>query len=244
MAGVSVADVSGRVHFTPVSVRGAQARVGLTQTHRRLTAVTEARLVQRVDWQLVSFGWPDGATHVHIHLTPTGATVADPLQGAIASADREEWLLRGGIQLRGLLPRNPATLHVTPVITGRPTQAGPTTPVPYRGLVTVSYRLQAAVGNGKLLKRLMRTRTLEVRSDTGGSRRLRFLLVHNPMHLPLSLSDGVQVHERSAQLVRDEWVSLGEFTMPAGGFTRVFIDHEGAGVEIAVLDPPLSTLRG
>jgi hypothetical protein len=243
MTGVSVSDVSGRVHFTPVSIRGTVARVGRTRTHRRLAPVTQARLVQRVSWQLVSFGWPDGATHVHVHLTRPGGQVADPLQHAVATVDREEWLLRGGIQLRGVL-RGPATLHVTPVITGQPTEAGPSTPVEYPGLVTVSYRLQAVGGNTQLLRRFLRTRTLEVRSDTGGSRRLRFTLVHNPERLPLSSLDGVQVHQRSAQLVRDEWVSLGEFTMPAGGFTRAFIDQPGESVDIAVLDPPLSTLRG
>ncbi|HST81254.1 MAG TPA: hypothetical protein VLL08_05910 [Kineosporiaceae bacterium] len=244
MTGVSVSDVSGRVHFTPVSIRGALARVGLTQTHRRLAPVTEARLVQRVAWQLVCFGWPDGATHVHVHLTRQGGQVTDPLHDPVASVDREEWLLRGGIELRGVLPRGPATLHVTPVITGQPTEAGPTTPVNYAGLITLSYRLQTAGGNAQLLRRILRTRTLEVRSDTGGSRRLRFRLVHHPERLPLSSQDGVQVHQRSAQLIKDEWVSLGEFTMPSGGFTRAFIDQPGESVDIAVLDPPLSTLRG
>jgi hypothetical protein len=244
MTGVSVSDVSGRVHFTPVSIRGALARVGLTRTHRRLAPVTEARLVQRVAWQLVCFGWPDGATHVHVHLTRQGGQVADPLHDPVASVDREEWLLRGGIELRGVLPRGPATVHVTPVITGQPTEAGPTTPVNYAGLITLSYRLQAAGGNAQLLRRLWRTRTLEVCSDTGGSRRLRFRLVHHPERLPLSAQDGVQVHQRSAQLIKDEWVSLGEFTMPSGGFTRAFIDQPGESVDIAVLDPPLSTLRG
>ncbi len=244
MAGVSVSDVSGRVHFTPVSIRGAVARVGRTRTHRRLAPVTAARLVQRVSWQLISFGWPEGATHVHVHLTPPGGHLGDPLQDAVATVDREEWLLRGGIRLRGVLPRRPATVHVTPVITGQPTEAGPSTPVPYAGLVTLRYRLQAVGGNTQLLRRFLRTRTLEVRSDTGGSRRLRFTLVHNSERLPLSSLDGVQVHQRNAQLIRDEWVSLGEFTMPAGGFTRAFIDQPGEAVDIAVLDPPLSTLRG
>lgn len=244
MNGVSVADVSGRVHFTPVSIRGDRARVGRTWTHRRLAAVTDARLVQRVDWQLVSFGWPDGATHVHVHLTAPGARLDDVLRTPDASVDRDEWLLRGGIQLRRVLPRGPAGVHVTPVITGAPTEAGPTTVLAYRGLVTLRYRLQVSGGGGSLVRKIIRTRTLEVHSDTGGKHRLRFILVHNAARLPLSRLDGIQVHQRVAQMIRDEWVSLGEFSMPSGGFTRAFVESDGEAVDIAVIDPPLSTLHG
>ena len=113
----------------------------------------------------------------------------------------------------------------------------------------VHYRLNS-VGGGLLagLTRGLGKRTLEMRAD--GKAALPVVVVLNPQRLPLHARDGQVLVREVVRFTPDEWQIVTEFSLGRGqrGYLRLFADvapdvAADVRVDIAVLDPPLSTLR-
>jgi hypothetical protein len=241
---VPLPDVDGIVYFTPVTFVGLSAYVGRTVAYTLPNGITSARLVERVNIQLVTFNWPVGADTVELHETRKGYPLAEPPGVPLESLDYDGYLARGGMRITtGRLPPQGCDLHLVPVIWhGAVKQRGSATTLRYEGLMLVEYRL-AGGGSRRMVPRSRGRRVLEVRVDTKVT--LPFVVVHNSDRLPLSPQDGSdgsrEVLRTKATLEAGVWTQLGEFRVPgSSGWLRVFVDLDRS--VIAVLDPPVRTL--
>jgi hypothetical protein len=247
MQGVPWPADQPRVHFTVVSVQDGRVRVGRTATLSRTSAVQDVRLVERVDWQLLTFDWPHGAAMVQVHLTASGEELGELPERPVAQLDAAAYKAQGGLRLQGLLPSRGCDLLLVPVsfYEGRKVHGTPARVI-YPGLLQLRYRLLGDAGafKGSVLKRLGRL-TLEVRSDQQVRQSPPLVLVHNPDRLPLDLHDGEPLLRVSGPLAKDDWVVLKDFQLERDrkGWLRLFVDWDRPGPGVAVLDPPVSTLR-
>ena len=66
----------------------------------------------------------------------------------------------------------------------------------------------------------------------------------SPDRLPLSLTHGRELADAATPLLRrDEWLRVLDFDLPESGWVRMFVDFPDPPADIAVLDPPVDTLR-
>jgi hypothetical protein len=230
-----------KIYFTPVTVmQDGAAWVGEAVTVLNPPAVHQAKLIQRVDWQLLTLDWPDGATSVQVFISPQG----EPLRGhdrePVLTLSRKEHQDLGGIRMRaGTLPAQGCDVHLVAVSYHNGRQySGRPLPLRYRGLLRLDYRI---VPCG--IRRSSRRR-LEVRSDAVVRSRLRLVIVSGPDRLPLSLAHGRELADAATPLLqRGEWLRVLDFDLPESGWVRMFVDLPDPPADIAVLDPPIDTLR-
>jgi hypothetical protein len=245
--GVRLAVTTERVYLTPVTVGIRTAVVGRPVTHLRLGRVGSARLVERVSWQLLSFGWPAGADVVRAYITPRGVPAPVEHGSEVAEMDPDTYRRDGGIRLRGgLLPSRGCDVHLVPVaFTGGRQQSGPATTITYRGLVQIRYDLLPVQTGlmGKLRGGSAR-RLLRMASDVDLPKPVTVVLVHNPSRLPLSPADGTAAFT-AEEMFQQQVPVTHEITRPPGGYVRAFVDTRRLPADaprFAVLDPVVTQL--
>lgn len=259
LEGLPWPDGLARVFYTPVTVVGNLARIGTSKILSNVGSVdpTELRIVQRVDWQRLTFAWPHGATEVIVFTGHEGvALAADPTQWPVPTSEitLARYKAEGGLRFESPLPARGCDVHVvgTTYYANKRVHGLPTT-VRYAGLLRIDYRLFGGANSVKT--KLMRgsgSRNLEIRSkdDVGHSPTLRLVLVYHPERLPLSAKDGeplvlfqgeVQISNRTGV-----WAPVAPIALDRkqkGGYLRLFADVPPAhAAQVAILDPPLHEL--
>lgn len=254
-----------RAYFTPVTLLDGQAFVGTSVSQAGPGSITDARIVERVSRQVLTFAWPEGAATVQVYASPIGASATDAIAASTPiEVSHEQYKRSGGLRFPGPLPAGGRDLHLVPIAF----QAGDRVPGPIR---TITYsglvRLQYSV---RVLRNFMQQVSgVSFSVWSPGSpvdRALSFVLVHNPDRMPLSIRDG-----RALPVVRDDldgtaptrraqFASIGgpdsapsyqstgeawksEVSKPVG-HVRLFVDLPPEELRgIALLDPAPASLR-
>jgi hypothetical protein len=245
--GVPWPDGWSSVYFTPVSVQADRARIGVTQSLAEAGRIEDARLIQRVDWQLLTFDWPGSAAQVQVFVTPVGVPLGEPQGAPVAQLSQETYQTQGGLRIESrVLNAEGCDVHVLPAnfLNGRITYGEGET-IHYPGLLRIAYRLRAASGVRFFGGRARRA--FEIRSERPVPSGLTFVLVHHPERLPLDLGDreGDPI-VASISIATDQWTEIPELSPAAHwkGFVRLFVDrHPNVLTAIAVMDPHLDDLQ-
>ncbi|PWN04243.1 hypothetical protein DJ010_00895 [Nocardioides silvaticus] len=240
-----------RLHFTAVTASrdGALCRVGPTVVHHRAGAVRHVQLVERVDEQFLSFAWPDGAGLVKVLRASAeddhGAQDFSAMP-VVAEIRPEEHRLRGGVHLDPL-PSEGAVLYVVGIsfhATGH--KQGPPYRVTYPGLTRLDCDVVPVHGQVRRgLRRVTEEVGRELRVTADLDVEVPLVLVRREDRLPLHLDDGERIETFQPRLQRGEPKSVLPWPRDSRpGFVRLFVDLRDEQERYAVLDPPLSQLRG
>lgn len=252
-----------RAYFTAVVFQDGQAFVGNTERGVRVPPVKRPKITERVNRQILTFEWPDGADVVQVYKSLTGLEAALAIQGPAVEVSATDYREKGGLSFSdGSLGSDGCDLHLVSVAFdgGRRVQANPVT-VTYPALLRLQYTVT--------IKRTMTRRQhaiVTITADRVLAAPPPFVLVHNANRLPLSVTDGTAL---AVELDSDQpgpptrrFVPTGLSTTPGlsgwrtnqeswardvakpSGFIRLFVDLPPEHLQhIALLDPPVSTLR-
>lgn len=251
-----------RVYFTPVTVLAGRAVVGPSASTAGVAAVSKPRLVERVAEVVITFGWPDGASGVHVHLAPAHADASAVVAGTpYRTIDVEQYRRLGGLRLK--LPAEGARVFLTAHVydQGR-TIAGPSAHVDYLGLDRLQYSV--AIQRRRLLGKpgavTVKVARIASTSRAAAAPSPWFVLTHNAKRLPLHPGDGDVLpvapkddpSARPSPRFRPESLEAGvgqeEFRAELGdrqeGYVRLFLSEDAAvRARAALLDPPLTQLK-
>jgi hypothetical protein len=260
MAGVPWPRGWSRAYFTPVTLVGGLARLGNTTSTVRTGEIRDVELTEYCNKQVLTFGWPEGAAAVTVHLAGKGHDPRNGLTGRSYEITLEDYERHGGMQFTGQLPAGGCSLHLAPVAfsAGRRVP-GEITSITYDGLLRMWYSVQ--IGRDPGGRPASAALSVQAEIDVAGSP--PFVLVHNPDRIPLSVNDGQPVDVAPIN-------SRGEFTAPPSKEIRYSsISSDGGGEvwigdvrfltgwirmfanlgdprrlrRLALLDPPVSVLR-
>ncbi|MDO5752291.1 hypothetical protein [Arthrobacter sp.] len=207
-----------RTYFTPVTVLDGRAHVGASRVSTRPTRIRNAKVVERVDSQILTFEWPAGADAVMVYRGPAGQGPENALAGQPLEISHSAYNQRGGMYFPSNLPAEGCDLHLVPVSFEAGNRvAGSVTTVNYPWIMRVGYRVapRKAKFTGKVTGF-----TVVVDSHTPNAALPGFMLVYNHERLPLTASDGQPLN-----MMRDM-----DGAEPA---TRVFTPHSRT-----IKDPP------
>ncbi|MGD7001493.1 hypothetical protein [Corynebacterium halotolerans] len=244
------------VFITPVSVVGAQARVGRAHSRVRVGEISNARLHERVNNQLVTFGWPQEAHEITAVFGDPGSghqlrPTAEGPGSNIASIYRQAYEEEGGMRIR-LRAAGDIALFPSRVYEGRQIWGTPVI-LHYDGLRRLHYQLDEHQG------RIM----LSIFSEWESNGHHHFTLRLQTGRLPLEPEDGAEVRTRKwsghapadpafgpgvnasvlggRQLpVVEQWeLDPAVLTAPANSYLRLFTreQHRPGQPEIALIDP-------
>lgn len=242
-----------RTFFTPVTSFGDKVKIGTSINKVRVEGMGSARLVDRIDRQVVSFQWPRSAIEVEARVGPPGASPEQVTGTPWATVTQEQYTVNGGLVFDRQLPHEGCSVALTP-ITFSEGHRVPGTPVSleYSPILRVRYRCEHKRSLTGSLKSLLVNLLAEVDTDYA----LRFVVVHNTDHLPLNRFDGetlsvtvdgdetspttreIQTQRIGPQLYHPGWRVNVEGLQ---GFVRVFVNGETA-FRVAVLDPIVDSL--
>jgi hypothetical protein len=202
--------------------------------------------MQRVDWQLLTFDWPSSATQVQVFVTPQGSPVGD-LGVPRAQLSRAVYEAQGGLRLSRVLPDEGCDLHIVPAsFFGGQIVRGAAVTITYRGISRLWYRITVESSMKGRFFGGGTKRLVEIYTDRQLPADSRLILVHNDRRLPLDANDGQQVFIAAATVAPGQWAALERFAAkPGDGYFRMFAAPDPlASGNVAVLDPPLVSLRG
>ncbi|KAB1660078.1 hypothetical protein F8O01_03890 [Pseudoclavibacter chungangensis] len=251
-----------RAYFTTVVLLGDMAFVGNTVRGVRVPRVGRPKLIERVNREILTFEWPEGADVVLAYKSMRGIDSAVAMQGQAIEVSRTDYRDRGGLEFpAGQLDVQGCDLHLVSVAFdgGARVLAEPTI-VTYPGLLRIWYQvLQGSLPDGRPAV------TVRVRAQQDVQHAPPFVLVHNRDRLPLTIGDGrpvAVVPEGPPTQPQRRFVPspLGMRPSPAGtwhadpgaflqevppvGFLRLFVDLPPEVLRrVALLDPPVATLR-
>ena len=252
-----------RAYFTTVVLLGDRAYVGNTVRGVRVPKVSRPKIVERVNRQVLTFEWPEGADTVLAYASMPGIESKVAMQGQPIEISRGDYRERGGLEFAaGRLDAKGCDLHLVSVAFdgGNRVLAAPEV-VSYPGLLRIWYRITVqALPNGRPLLRV------QLRSETDVEHAPPFVLVHHPERLPLTIGDGRPVavvpdgppgRAPQRRFVPSPLLSKGQGLstwvvepehffkeVPPAGFLRLFVDLPPEVLRrVALLDPPVSTLR-
>ncbi|PZU02168.1 MAG: hypothetical protein DI630_09310 [Gordonia sp. (in: high G+C Gram-positive bacteria)] len=264
MAGVPWPSTWDRTYFTPVTIFGNKAKVGAVKVQTRpVSAVTDARIIERFNAQIVSFGWPAAAASVLAWVAPRSL----PAEQAIAGRPDEEIHLRqhrrdGGLTFARELPAGCMVYLVPVAYSGGEQIRGEHVGISYPGLTRVYYSLRTVHEDAE-----GRVVAVNLATDVDVDTPPPFVLVHNAERFPLGPHDGQTVklisphtQQLAWQIVVDRLVRGQSDTgwrarLPLQpGFIRLFADTRAVATpvddantfpvrKIALADPPLDSLR-
>lgn len=253
MAGIAWPDTQPRIHLTAVSISGDQALIGTTETRSRTTEITEVRLVQRVQQQLLSFSWPPGTASVDVHVTPVGMPLESDSR-PIRSVSESDYRRDGGTLIE--LPWNGCDVHLVPISWyGRDKDYGPTTSISYAGLLTLQYGLRprqsATDGTPGASGYELAVHRVSDGPSGPASLDVTLSLVVKAGRLPLSVRDGdgaVWTERITVETLNPaRWVPLPgvvDLSAHSGKYVRLFARLDAATeMDIALLDPAVVDLR-
>lgn len=246
------------IFITPVNVVGNQAQVGQTHSRVRVGSINRPKLYERVNNQLLTFGWPEEAHEVTaVFGEPgTGHTVgptADNPGSSLVSIHREAYEEEGGMRVN-LPGAGDVALFASRVYEGRQIWGEPAV-LDYRGLDKFSYQIH--MDGGRLF--------LVIYSERPSNQFHQFSLRIHPSRLPLEPEDGDEVMTRkiitdgknphstdllagiSSSSLRSENEQAVEYweidqriaSLPSTSFLRLFIHQEESDDSYlkALIDP-------
>ncbi len=208
------------IYVTPVNFNDADAWVGESKVLQRVQSIEEDqyRLIERVDSQLITFDWPQGATAVE-YTTSEG----------VDQVREEDYDLQGGIRLRLKPHGETVTLQPYAVFAGKRT-VGDKLEITYEGLRPVTYDIIYDFMQG--------TADVFVWSlGNGDKREFTCQMVYRPDRLPLypedgqvltGIKDGVQQTTFTFYELAGEPMAHAKFTVDLrehinrGGYIRLF----------------------
>ncbi|WP_427004476.1 hypothetical protein [Pseudarthrobacter sp. H2] len=252
-----------RAYFTPVTLLEGMAHVGTTIFKSRNDKVRNPRVLERINSQILTFEWPDGADSVMVYSGPTGQDPELSLNSPAVEISQPDYRRRGGLHFTRSLPSTGCDLQLVPVSFEAGTRvAGPITTVNYPPILRLRYQVVAA----KSLRGKLTGVSVTVQTSEAGVSMPPFVLVHNPDRLPLTTRDGTALNmvpniDGAPAPVRrftpDAGSGLdgpvpwktdpGSWTTDvkaAGGFVRLFADLPVNVLRhVALLDPPITSLR-
>ena len=248
-----------RAYFTPVTILNGQAHVGTTISKSWRDPVRNPKILERVNSQILTFEWPDGAAAVLVYVGKTGLEPEFAMAGHPHEITEPDYQQRGGLQFGSNLPSEGCDLHMVPVSfeAGKRIAGAPTT-ITYQKILRLKYQVTA---KRSLLGGLSGL-TVGVEAINPTPSMPSFVLVYNPKRLPLTVSDGVPVSMMSdldggpaparrftpssdgMGLWKTEPEAWQETVSPDGGFVRLFADLPPEILRmVALLDPPMKALR-
>lgn len=196
-----------RAYLTPVTVLGGNARIGRTTIQTRpLPPVTDADIIERFDTEIVTFGWPAGATAV---LAYVGSTTLRPEEicdrsQPLAEMSREGYRRDGGLILPRQLEPKGCTVCLVPVAYSRAEQIrGEITALRYPGLHRLRYDLVPQRIPARYVMEIKMTSNLDVDSPIG------FVMRNRRDRFPLGPDDGelVYFHPPEGGALLPQWVT-------------------------------------
>jgi hypothetical protein len=244
-----------RAYFTPVTVLGDRVQVGATTSATRTGSIAHARLVERVNKQILTFAWPAGAAYVLVHIGPRGQSADQGITGEPIEISAEMYERFGGLHFPNPLPNMGCALHLIPVaFAGGYRVHGKPVTVDYPGLLRVYY--EATIARGVSGKPTSVTVRVAAEMDVEGSP--PFVLIHNQERLPLNSRDGqalgvVQVGREEAGAAKHFMLTRmsnhpdsQQFRADVHdqvGFVRLFAQLPGSRLTtFALMDPPVASL--
>lgn len=265
--GVSWPEDWTRAYFTPVVLHDGRAQVGRTVTGVRVGPAKNPTLTDRFHRQVLSFGWPKGATRVHVYQTAPGGDVHTANQaGLLETVDSlERYRESGGVSFpRGKIGTvaGACDIHVVGVAfeDGQAYESAPVA-VGYTPVVPLRYSLNRSYSLFKKFNGL----TVDLHApEMDISTTVHVTLISNRERLPLTPDDGDQIPlrydfddgaswqnalavgpiQRSSPLpttLRADLRAFQQITMGTG-YVRLFILHQPDQMSIALLDPPVRSL--
>lgn len=236
-----------RAYFTPVTVLDEQTiRVGRTQILVRSAQVRDVQLIERVDEQFLTFGWPDGIAAVRIYQTLRGAPLTEPATAEpLLELTQDEYVDYGGAHLPRTLPPDGCTVHLVGATysNGQPVLSDPVG-VDYDGLMRLRYRFVDVPTRSRRRNQQSAMLQTEVRSDRKASN-LALRVVHHPDRFPVHANDGQVVARGVLDLVAETSQPVGEpWDASRPGWYRLFAETPPADAHrVAVLDPAIEMLH-
>ncbi|MFP7365987.1 hypothetical protein SFC07_09475 [Corynebacterium callunae] len=197
------------IFITPVNVVGNQAQVGKTHSRVRVGAITNATLHERVNSQLLTFGWPEEAHEVTAVFGETGTgqligPTPETPGTSLVSIHQEAYQDEGGMRFPLPGPGDIA-LFASRVYEGHQIWGEPVV-LHYRGVRQFSYELQ--VSQGRLFLAIFAER-----EQLESSQLDQFTLRIHRSRLPLEPEDGDEVLTRtidgSTNTIEEEQFSPG-----------------------------------
>ncbi|MFB9164006.1 hypothetical protein [Arthrobacter psychrochitiniphilus] len=252
-----------RTYFTPVTVLEGRAHVGASTVSTRPTRIRNAKVVERVDSQILTFEWPDGADAVMVYSGAPGQGAEAALTGQPQEISHSGYNQRGGLYFSTLLPAVGCDLHLVPVSYEAGSRvSGTVTTINYPWLLRVSYNVAQRKNRftGKITGL-----TVAVQSRMPNAQLPGFVLVYHPERLPLTAADGLhlnmmrdmdgaapaarvfQPENRAPSDPADVWKTdqptWDAEVRPGTGYVRLFPAVALEGLKMmAVLDPGVNEL--
>lgn len=259
-----------RAFFTAVVELGDAVYVGNTVTGIRVGAPGRPKMIERVDHALLTFDFPEGAREVRVYVGPTGVDASAVLDAQpLAVVSRQEYDAVGSVRLdRTALPEQ-CDLHLVAYAShGDLTARSAAVSLTHVPLLVLDYRvsfvmgLTAAARRPKLTIRCDR----DLRLDPG----IGFVLGYHGDRLPLTVSDCQAIVAlvpdtdeevapqqrvlvpRLAMAGHDEpgwkadaasWSAALSAAGNGSGFVRLFVHEPRYQQYVALLDPPVTSLR-
>lgn len=233
-------------YFTPVTgaPRGPGRVPGKPVILLRPVAPGSPYLEDRVDWVLIAFEWPRGASTVRLYVTGPGGVVdpvnSQPLE-TIVEAEARSF---GGFQIpRDRLAVGPQTLHLVAHKQHAGTEAfSDVVTVEHTFPILVRYSLEWQTGRFRGARGTVRLHSDHPIAGLG------LALMWSDVGLPLTRADGAQlalwaqniVPGADAANVIDIKGCLGDRPLPTTGWLRLLSDP---GKNVALLDPPAGQLN-
>lgn len=251
-----------RAYFTPVTLLDGLARVGTTIFKSRNEKVRAPKILERVDSQILTFEWPEGADSVLVYRGRSGQDPSVALHGEPIEISKSGYIQRGGLRFPHPLPDEGCDLHLVPITFEAGARvSGGTTSVNYPWILKLSY--EATFKRNLLGKITGVSVTLKSRKPVPSP--LPFVLVYNPERLPLTGRDGMAlsmikdidggpapvrrfIHDdfsptNSGASWRTESDAWANEVSPSKGYVRLFVDLPVEAMkQVALLDPPLARL--
>lgn len=243
-------------YFIPVTVMGEEVLAGRAERVIGVPAPRSPELSHRGYLQVVSFGWPEGAGTVRVHLAPRGADPAEVVEGRpVREIDREHYIKEGGVRLE-LRPGTAADVILTAWVTGQKRSEPVVVSAEPRLFVHYSMAPQRTMKIGPV-----RFGRVVVWNEQDARQAPPFVVVFNTDRLPLHAEDGEQLEIvpddtpdaaptrgfRPAALNGGPQGAAYRAIAPkkAKGYARLFVAPsvaEETRRRVLVLDPPVASL--
>ncbi len=178
-----------RVYFTPVTFLEGKAVAGGVVSVVVPGRISSAVVVDRGHSQIITLGWPEGASAVNVFLAKQEVAVEEVVGGRPhLQLSQQQYRLQGGIHFSEPLPREGTEIHLVPV-SYNAEGAVPGLPytISYTGSYQVFYNIEPPGGIGSVFSTSKRV----LRLDAGRFfPSLTFVLVWNPNRIPMHVDDG------------------------------------------------------
>lgn len=247
------------IHLTPVSEADeGRVVIGKPVQRRRAGRVEGITVVQRMNWQLVTFTWPGEAIAVELRIGPLNSE-APTDSPAYLTVEKQEYERNGGFRIDGGLPPQGCRLFLTSVThyQGQRIPSEPTVAAvePLWGyLYQVQWSGHRAGGRGGLFSRataFRRQTTAEIQiSAVFGAcpehEVPQLVLVHNNERLPLHAGDGRRVDLfLEPPGGQEQPGTVTHVPAPSVGTRSAWFDHSAHGTgwyRLLVEAPPAASL--